>query len=75
MTKDELRATLQAVPFQPFTIRMADQRSFPIRHPDFLLIGPAGRIAFAFQSPNSFSILDLRLMTEIEVGPGQEATA
>lgn len=69
MTSQELRATLQANPFRPFTVRMADGRSFEIRHPDFLLVGPNGRIAFAFApSGNEFSILDVLLMTEIEFG-------
>jgi hypothetical protein len=43
MTIEKLRAVLLATPFRPFTIRMADGRSFPIPHPDFLFITPAGR--------------------------------
>ncbi len=69
MTSQELRAALQTTPFRPFTIRMADGRSFEFRHPDFLLVGPNGRTAFAFgPSGDEFSILDVLLMTEIEFG-------
>ncbi|MGL4555211.1 MAG: hypothetical protein ACRC33_28930 [Gemmataceae bacterium] len=70
MTSQELRAALHAVPFRPFTVHMADGRSFEVRHHDFLLVGPNGRTAFAF-SPSGvdFSILDVMLMTEIEFGP------
>ena len=66
MNAQKLRAAVQAVPFRPFTLHMADGRSFEIRHPDFLLIGPDGRTAFAFSgSEGEFSILDVMLMTEI----------
>jgi hypothetical protein len=67
MTAQDLRAALQTSPFRPFTVRMTDGRSFPIHHPDFLLVGPAGRTAFAFTpAGDEFSILDVMLMTELE---------
>jgi hypothetical protein len=70
MTSQELRAALQTLPFRPFTIHMADGRSFEVRHPDFLLIGPNGRTAFVFSpSGTEFGILDVMLITEIEFGP------
>ena len=68
MTIQQLRAALQASPFRPFTIRMADGRSFDIPHPDFLLLSPGGRTAFAYRSEEDFSIVDVMLMTEIEFG-------
>lgn len=69
MLSQELRAALQAMPFRPFTVRMADGRSFAVRHPDFLLVGPNNRTAFVFApSGSDFSILDVLLMTEIEFG-------
>ncbi len=43
MTSQELRAALQARPLRPFTVRMADDRSFEIRHRDFLLVAPNGQ--------------------------------
>lgn len=58
---------LRAVPFRPFTVHMADGRSFPVPHPDFLLMSPSGRMAFAFGQEDECSILDLLLMTEIEL--------
>lgn len=76
MTAQELRAALQAVPFRPFTVRMADGRSFEVRHRDFFLLGPNGRTAFAFHpSGTEFSIVDVMLMTEIEFGPLETPTA
>lgn len=66
MTIQQLRAALKAVPFRPFDVHMADGRSFHVPHPDFLLMSPSGRMAFAFGEDDDCSILDLLLMTEIE---------
>lgn len=68
MTVDQIRATLQETPFQPFEIHVADGRSFAVKHPDFLLIGPDRRTIFVFEgSGGMFNILDLRLVTGIRV--------
>ena len=70
MIAQELRAALHAVPFRSFTARMVDGRAFEVRHRDFLLLGPNGRTAFAFDTSGvDISILDGMLMTEIEFGP------
>jgi hypothetical protein len=67
MTIEQLRAAYKATPFRPFTIRMADGRTFPIPHPDFLSMSPSGRTVIIYQDDDSFSILDLLLMKEIDV--------
>ena len=69
MTIEQLRRTHRATPFQPFTIRMADGRQFPIPHPDFLSMSPSGRTAVIFHPDDSASIVDLLLMTEPEPSP------
>jgi hypothetical protein len=66
MTVQQLRGTLRKTPFQPFTIRMADGRSFPIPHPDFLSMSPSGRTVIVYEADDEMDILDLLLMTEIE---------
>ena len=68
MTAQQLRAAIRASPFRQFTIRPGDGRSFDIRHPDFLLLTPGGRTAFACRTDEEFSIVDVMLMTEIEFG-------
>jgi hypothetical protein len=67
MTIQQLRAALRASPFRPFTIHMADGRLFPIPHPEFLSMSPSGRTVIVYQEDEDFSILDLLLMTEIEM--------
>ncbi len=67
MTIQQLRATHKAVPFQPFNVHMADGGVFHVPHPDFLFMSPTGRTVIICQEDDEFSILDLLLMTEIQV--------
>lgn len=69
MTTEQLRSALRSVPFRPFTIRMADGRTFSIAHPDVLSISPAGRTVVVYHPDDSASIVDLLLMTELELSP------
>lgn len=66
MTIEQLRAATGAAPFRPFTVRVADGRSFLVPHPDFISQSPAGRTIIIYQSNESFSILDLLLVSELE---------
>jgi len=75
MTTDQLRAAHRSTPFRPFTIRMADGRTFFIAHPDFLSMSPAGRTVVIYQSDDSASIVDLLLMTELELSPPSNSPA
>jgi hypothetical protein len=74
MTSQQLRAVHHAAPFHPFTIHMADGRSFHVPHPDFLSISPAGTTVIVYQEGEEFSILDMLLMTEIEMSPPSNAS-
>ncbi len=67
MTTEQFRSTLHLQPFRPFTIRMADGRTFDVAHPDFVAQSPTGRTVIIFQTDESYSLLDMLLMTELEV--------
>ena len=71
MTIDQLRSTHQANPFRPFTIHLADGRSFHVPHRDFLSQSPSGRTLIVYHQDESFSILDLLLVTELEISNGK----
>lgn len=73
MTTEQFKATLHLQPFQPFTIRMADGRAFPVAHPDFIALSPSGRTVIVFQPDESYSALDLLLMSELRVANGRPA--
>ena len=75
MTIQQLRAAYRATPFRQFTLHMADGRSFHVPHPDFLSMSPTGRTVIIYQEGEEFSILDLLLMTEIEMTQTAAKTA
>ena len=67
MTIEQLRNRMNAVPFQPFVIHLADGRSLPIPHRDFLAPSPSGRTMIVYRADDSFNIVDLLLVTDLEV--------
>ena len=74
MTPEQFRATLHQHPFRPFTIRMADGRAFEVAHRDFVALSKSGRTVIVFQDDESYSVLDLLLMSELQVSNGHPAT-
>jgi hypothetical protein len=70
MTIEQLRNTYNAQPFRPFTIHLADGRALHVPHRDFLSHSPGGRTVIVYHDDDSFSVLDLLLITELKVeGP------
>jgi hypothetical protein len=67
MTAEQFRQVREANPFRPFTIHLADGRTFRVPHCDFVSQSPAGRTILVYRGDNAFSILDLYLITELEV--------
>jgi len=39
MTRQEIRERLDRMPFEPFRIRLSDNRSYDIRHPNWNILG------------------------------------
>jgi hypothetical protein len=67
MTTEQFQATLHQSPFQPFIIRMADGRAFEVQHRDFVSRSPSGRTVIVHHEDENYSVLDLLLMTELEI--------
>lgn len=74
MTIEQLKEVHGAHPFKPFTIHLADGRSFRVDHPEFFSRSPSGRTIVVQQPEDKLSILDLLLVTELEVHPPQAAS-
>ena len=72
MTVERLHNAHRASPFRPFTIRLADGRSFLVRHPDFLSRSPSGRTIIVHGENESYSVLDLLLRGSDVVGGRRE---
>lgn len=67
MTGREFRSVFEAVPFRPFTIRLADGRAVAVPHQEYALLSPTGRTLIVYQNDDSFQILDLMLATGVEM--------
>ncbi len=75
MTIENLREVYEARPFRPFAIHAADGRVFSVPHTEFLAYDPEGRTIVALRNDGTFSILDLSLITELEVLPTGDGAA
>jgi hypothetical protein len=69
MTVEKFREVLSAQPFHPFTICLADGTSIPVVSREFVAPSPSGRTVVVFQPDDRMSILDLLLVTKLEVEP------
>jgi hypothetical protein len=67
MTIEKLRGVLYATPFIPFTIHMADGRNIRVPHRDFICYSPSGRTVIVEHQDDTHSVLDVLLITELEV--------
>jgi len=73
MTTEELRKAHTARPFRPFYLRLGDGQRLPVRHPEMLAYSPGGRTATVYMRNGSFEIVDLLLITGIEVSNGRQS--
>lgn len=67
MTIEQFRNLLNAQPFAPFSIHLADGRQIPVVHREFVAQSPSGRTVIVYQPNESFNIVDLLLVTDLEV--------
>lgn len=72
MSPGEIRSALKAQPFLPFTIYLADQRSFLVPHPEYAMVHPKGRWVMVVHDDGSYDQADMLLITGIHVTPGQQ---
>jgi hypothetical protein len=69
MTTDALAELHQTRPFRTFSIRLGDGQSLEVRHPEMLSYSPKSRVAVVFRPDGGFQIVDLLLITGLEVNP------
>ncbi len=69
MTVEKMRDFYQAEPFRPFIIHLADGRAIPVVHREFIAAAPSGRTLAIYQPEDTFNLVDLLLVTDVEVKP------
>ncbi|MGD0900358.1 MAG: hypothetical protein ABR915_21205 [Thermoguttaceae bacterium] len=61
-----VREALRREPFQPFAIRLADGRSVPVKHPEFVALTPRRIIVIADDEVGSWSVLEPLLIVSLD---------
>jgi hypothetical protein len=74
MTIDRVKELYDAQPFHPFVIHLSDGRAIPVRHRDFIMAVPSGRTIVVAQPNDSLNIIDLLLVTDVELKLGRNGS-
>ena len=69
MTIEQLQKHHRARPFQAFDIHLADGRSIPVEHPEFLAQTPPGRTIAVGLADGTIETIDLLLVTSLKPRP------
>jgi hypothetical protein len=67
MELPQIRNTLQAKPFRPFTMWLVDGREYTVPHPEFLYVPPGMRhtVLYANTQTQAVTILDAVMIASI----------
>lgn len=68
-----IRKALHAQPFQPFRLRLADGREFPVPHPDFVAISER-TVVVIDPADEGATVLEPVLIISLEGLKGSQAT-
>ena len=74
MTIDQIRTLYDSQPFQPFVIHLADGRQIPVEHREFMARAPSGRTVVVYSKDDAAHIIDLLLVTDLEVKPAKNGS-
>ena len=69
MTIEQIRNYYNSQPFQPFVIHLADGRHIPVSSREFMASAPNGRTIVVYQPDSTANVIDLLLVTDLEVKP------
>lgn len=73
MTVQSLMDVIDADPFRPFTLRLADGRSIRVENPHMVAFLGTGRTLFvAHPKTDHFELVDLLLINSVVVNGGEE---
>ena len=62
MTADQVKWSLEAIPFRRFELCLADGRVLPVEHPELLALENGNRIVVLGTSDGAVEIIDLMLV-------------
>ncbi len=71
MNLEGIRDALRRQPFLSFSISLADGRSFDIRHPEFVVVGP--RLVTVIVDEDTWSVIDPILIASLDYMVGDSS--
>lgn len=72
---EAIRSLLHAAPFVPFTVHVPDQKSLPVKHPDFATLTQGGGMLFVNTEGDRFEWVHLQMVTRIESADASQQVA
>ena len=71
MTIEKMRELIDAQPFVPFVVHLANGKKLSIDHPEFVSSSKTGRVIHVFHDPGDAStFIDVLLVTSLELKNG-----
>lgn len=74
MTVARIRELLDVQPFHPFVLHLADGREIPVRHRELIIAIPSGRTLIVVQPDDTMNIVDLLLVSDVELKLGRNGS-
>jgi hypothetical protein len=71
MSTSSIRRLVDATPFRPFAIRLADGRSIPVHHREFIMISPADLDFVVYQPDGGIDVVATNLVTRLQPQPSK----
>lgn len=71
MTTEKLSQLHRATPFRPFRLYFADGGHADVLHPELMAYAPAGRTAVIYAADDTYQVVDLLLVSRLEVLNGK----
>lgn len=71
MTVEQVGNSLIFTPFKTFVIHVADGPQITVASRESMAISPSGRTIFVYQTDDTFNIIDLLLVTDLEIRNGK----
>lgn len=70
MPTEQIRTAMNKRPFQPFSLKLADGSKVRVKSPEFMMLFPSGRTLMVATGQESHEIIDVLMVTSIEVSNG-----
>lgn len=75
MTVERIRELIDVQPFRPFVMHLADGRGIPVHHRELIIAAPSGRTLIVVQPDDTMNIVDLLLVTDVELKVGRNGSS